>query len=158
MPSVCSEQLARRCRLAADFIKSSDLDSISDESERAASVGIIHNFGQTPHQIFALGHPQRFLNGISSLPIGQRFGVDEHYAVLIRSALPVAESSVSGHDICHAPTLEMPPVMAPHGRVFHPDIPSCSLRYGFSDQSIRGYFGMTRVSPVSLIRQWFETS
>lgn len=146
MPSVRFHRPGNLHRSDADFVSHPDLDAISDEGERAASVGIIHNFGQTPHQIFALGHPPRFLNGLSSLPIGQRFGVDEHYSILIRSALPVAETSVPGHTICHAPTLETPPVMAPHGRIFHPDFPSSSLRYGFSDQSIRGYSGQNRVS------------
>lgn len=36
-----------------------DLDSIHDPLERLATIGIIHNFGQTPHQIFQRGHPQR---------------------------------------------------------------------------------------------------
>jgi len=36
-----------------------DLDSIEDPLERLATIGIIHNFGQTPHQIFQRGHAQR---------------------------------------------------------------------------------------------------
>lgn len=36
-----------------------NLDSISDENERRAITGIIHNFGQTPLQIFQEPHPQR---------------------------------------------------------------------------------------------------
>ncbi|KAK6542611.1 hypothetical protein TWF694_006555 [Orbilia ellipsospora] len=36
-----------------------DLGSIIDPVERTAAIGIIHNFGQTPHQIFTRGHPQR---------------------------------------------------------------------------------------------------
>ena len=36
-----------------------DLDSIEDPMERLATIGIIHNFGQTPHQIFQRAHPQR---------------------------------------------------------------------------------------------------
>ena len=34
-----------------------DLDSIEDPLERMATIGIIHNFGQTPHQIFHKPHP-----------------------------------------------------------------------------------------------------
>ena len=33
-----------------------DLDAIEDEHERVATIGIIHNFGQTPHQIFQRPH------------------------------------------------------------------------------------------------------
>lgn len=36
-----------------------DLDAIDDPMERLATIGIIHNFGQTPHQIFQRPHPQR---------------------------------------------------------------------------------------------------
>lgn len=36
-----------------------DLDSIGDPIERLATIGIIHNFGQTPHQVFQRTHPQR---------------------------------------------------------------------------------------------------
>ncbi|MCJ1251415.1 hypothetical protein MMC30_008648, partial [Trapelia coarctata] len=36
-----------------------NLDEINDPVERLATIGIIHNFGQTPHQVFQRGHPQR---------------------------------------------------------------------------------------------------
>lgn len=36
-----------------------DLDKIEDEVERRAMTGIIHNFGQTPLQIFQKPHPER---------------------------------------------------------------------------------------------------
>ena len=36
-----------------------DLETIDDPVERLATIGIIHNFGQTPHQVFQRPHPQR---------------------------------------------------------------------------------------------------
>ena len=36
-----------------------DLDSITDPVEQLATIGIIHNFGQTPYQIFPKAHPAR---------------------------------------------------------------------------------------------------
>lgn len=36
-----------------------DLENIENEFELAAAVGIIHNFGQTPKQVFKKPHPQR---------------------------------------------------------------------------------------------------
>lgn len=36
-----------------------DLDSIDDEMERLATIGIIHNFGQTPEQVFQRPHDAR---------------------------------------------------------------------------------------------------
>ncbi|KAL9101653.1 MAG: hypothetical protein Q9163_003109 [Psora crenata] len=38
-----------------------DLDTIDDPVERLATIGIIHNFGQTPHQVFQRAHPSREL-------------------------------------------------------------------------------------------------
>lgn len=37
----------------------SDLDRITDANERAITAGVIHNFGQTPHQVFNKPHPAR---------------------------------------------------------------------------------------------------
>lgn len=36
-----------------------DLDNIEDPHERLATIGIIHNFGQTPHQVFSKPHQPR---------------------------------------------------------------------------------------------------
>ncbi|KAI9774489.1 MAG: hypothetical protein M1835_006031, partial [Candelina submexicana] len=36
-----------------------NLDNIEDPVERLATIGIIHNFGQTPHQVYQRAHPQR---------------------------------------------------------------------------------------------------
>jgi hypothetical protein len=36
-----------------------DIDNIEDPVERLATIGIIHNFGQTPHQVFPRPHPRR---------------------------------------------------------------------------------------------------
>ena len=36
-----------------------NLDEIADPVERLATIGIIHNFGQTPHQVFQRPHAQR---------------------------------------------------------------------------------------------------
>ncbi|KAI1614029.1 hypothetical protein EDD36DRAFT_214051 [Exophiala viscosa] len=36
-----------------------DLDSITDPRERLATIGVIHNFGQTPYQVFNRPHPAR---------------------------------------------------------------------------------------------------
>lgn len=41
------------------YAGASDLDSITDANERAITAGVIHNFGQTPHQVFTKPHPSR---------------------------------------------------------------------------------------------------
>lgn len=43
------------------------LDSISDENERRAVTGIIHNFGQTPLQIFQEPHPSKLVTGVKQI-------------------------------------------------------------------------------------------
>ncbi|EAU86631.2 hypothetical protein CC1G_07289 [Coprinopsis cinerea okayama7 len=54
-----------------------DLDKIKDDLEREATVGIIHNFGQTPRKLFNTPHPERFNHGLSTLPIGTLHGIEE---------------------------------------------------------------------------------
>ncbi|KAM4063724.1 beige/BEACH domain-containing protein [Hirsutella rhossiliensis] len=41
------------------YAGASDLDRITDANERAITAGVIHNFGQTPHQVFARPHAAR---------------------------------------------------------------------------------------------------
>jgi hypothetical protein len=41
------------------YAGASDLDRITDANERAITAGVIHNFGQTPHQVFHKPHPAR---------------------------------------------------------------------------------------------------
>ncbi|KAF4607270.1 hypothetical protein EYR38_001331 [Pleurotus pulmonarius] len=54
-----------------------DLESITDELEREATVGIIHNFGQTPRKLFTVPHPPRYHHGLSTLPLGTLHGIEE---------------------------------------------------------------------------------
>ncbi|KAH9846387.1 beach-domain-containing protein [Lenzites betulinus] len=68
-----------------------DLDSITDDLEREATVGIIHNFGQTPRKIFAAPHPPRNMHGNSSLPLGLIYGVAEDYHLLTQGSRPLKD-------------------------------------------------------------------
>ncbi|KAI0079797.1 beach-domain-containing protein [Panus rudis PR-1116 ss-1] len=63
-----------------------DLDSIIDPLEREATVGIIHNFGQTPRKLFNAPHPDRMMHGCSTLPIGIIYGIPEDYHLLAQSS------------------------------------------------------------------------
>ncbi|KAJ3818015.1 beach-domain-containing protein [Lentinula raphanica] len=63
-----------------------DLDSITDELEREATVGIIHNFGQTPRKLFTTPHPQRYNHGLHTLPIGTLHGVEEDAHLLVQGS------------------------------------------------------------------------
>ncbi|KAJ4474264.1 hypothetical protein J3R30DRAFT_3295344 [Lentinula aciculospora] len=63
-----------------------DLDSITDELEREATVGIIHNFGQTPRKLFTAPHPHRYNHGLPTLPIGTLHGVEEDAHLLVQGS------------------------------------------------------------------------
>ncbi|KAJ7454045.1 beach-domain-containing protein [Mycena galericulata] len=61
-----------------------DLDTITDELEREATVGIIHNFGQTPRKLFTAPHPEQYNHGIRTLPIGTINGIEEDPHLLVQ--------------------------------------------------------------------------
>lgn len=75
-----------------------DLDKITNDLERQATVGIIHNFGQTPKKLFTSPHPPRNLEGFLSLPVTIARGVPEDALALARDSKPfkvVLDSAVS---------------------------------------------------------------
>ncbi|KAF9067929.1 beach-domain-containing protein [Rhodocollybia butyracea] len=63
-----------------------DLDTITDELEREATVGIIHNFGQTPRKLFTSPHPLRYNHGLPTLPIGTLHGIEEDAHLLVQGS------------------------------------------------------------------------
>jgi len=62
-----------------------DLEAIKDTWEREATVGAIHNFGQTPRQVFRHAHPDRYLDGKTTLPLGTPYGIAEDFEMLKQS-------------------------------------------------------------------------
>ncbi|EEB06686.2 beige protein [Schizosaccharomyces japonicus yFS275] len=69
-----------------------DLENIDNELELAATVGIIHNFGQTPNQIFKRPHPPRGLDFTDRATGNLIFGrFEDSTAALIQSYSPVFE-------------------------------------------------------------------
>ncbi|KAG1745693.1 hypothetical protein EDB19DRAFT_1927133 [Suillus lakei] len=79
-----------------------DLDKITNDLERQATVGIIHNFGQTPKKLFTLPHPPRNLQGLLSLPVTISRGVPEDALALARDPKPykvVLDSAVTNISI-----------------------------------------------------------
>jgi hypothetical protein len=108
-----------------------DLDLIEDPHERLATIGIIHNFGQTPQQIFHRAHPQRddvshirkkSLNGVlAHLTSEPRFLSNSQERVTSLTYLPKAERIVASgaFQISIPPAFEM------------------CVKWGFSDGSVR---------------------
>lgn len=118
-----------------------DLESIQDESEKAASTAIIHNFGQTPEQIFKAPHPHRFLSGRNTLPVGQRFGVAEGWQLLLRSILPITETTMPIDDLVEMSSAGADAKPTTRQK-FRLDVPGTflSVQYGFTDESLRVYY------------------
>ncbi|ODN93441.1 hypothetical protein L198_05306 [Cryptococcus wingfieldii CBS 7118] len=117
-----------------------DLENIENEEEKAASTAIIHNFGQTPLQIFKMPHPHRFMAGRSDLPLGVKFGVAEHWQLMFRSILPISETTTPIDDISPPFGPDSKPKVTQKHRLPVPSSSHLSVHYGFTDGSIRVYY------------------
>ncbi|WEW56011.1 beige protein-like 1 [Emydomyces testavorans] len=117
-----------------------DLDNIEDPLERLATIGIIHNFGQTPHQVFNKPHPQReeVHHKLDQLDIAAE-GLTRLPLTLLDTQERVASLSFSvKHDrlLCSAAfRLNIPPNYDKY------------MEWGFSDNSIR-FFATDSRKPV----------
>ncbi|KAH8701772.1 Beige/BEACH domain protein [Talaromyces proteolyticus] len=107
-----------------------DLDNIEDPVERLATIGIIHNFGQTPHQVFQRPHPRREDN---SRREGRLDALAESLTRVPLSLLNIQEKVSSlcmkqDRLLCTAAfRLNVPPTFDKY------------MEWGFSDGSVRFY-------------------
>ena len=156
------DPVALNCFHPLSYRGAVDLENIDDEGEKAASTAIIHNFGQTPLQIFRIPHPLRYSAGMKSLPVGPRFGAAEHWQLLIRSVLPISETTTPIDDVSESLLPELRPVTHQRFRLAVPNS-SLSVQYGFTDGSLRVYFQDTaarvsssilRLTMLDLLRSW----
>ncbi|KAF2221703.1 hypothetical protein BDZ85DRAFT_313918 [Elsinoe ampelina] len=113
-----------------------DLDAIDDPIERLATIGIIHNFGQTPHQVFTRPHPRREADRFATSRL------DTLAETLTKLPKPAAElpSRVTSillptqHKLLTAGPAKV--YAPPHGRFF--------VQYLYSDFSLRFFDSDTR--------------
>ncbi|KAH8110236.1 BEACH domain-containing protein [Phellopilus nigrolimitatus] len=127
-----------------------DLDSIKDELEREATVGIIHNFGQTPRKLFDAPHPLRLMHGPTTLPLGTQYGVVEDIQLLIQSSQPVSEISQPVAALVVDMTSERV-VPCPHEILSVPQFSYEQIAWGFVDQSSEL---LVTGSSDSMLRLW----
>ncbi|CAE6467269.1 unnamed protein product [Rhizoctonia solani] len=115
-----------------------DLDSITDPMERDATVGIIHNFGQTPRKLFTSPHPPRMMEGVKTLPLGTIYGIEESYDLLCHTYRPVhtIDGPVEQLVIDNISDRIIP--CATH-TLRNPDVSHERLEWGFNDNSLRLY-------------------
>ncbi|KAA1472737.1 beach-domain-containing protein [Dentipellis sp. KUC8613] len=111
-----------------------DLDTITDDLEREATVGIIHNFGQTPRKLFGSPHPQRIMHGFSSLPLGTLHGIEEDHAMLVQSVKPAARDLPGGAPVRELVVDLIGERVIPHpeGVLSVPGYPHEQVEWGFS--------------------------
>ncbi|KAJ6446995.1 Beige/BEACH domain-containingprotein [Purpureocillium lavendulum] len=118
------------------YAGASDLDRITDANERAITAGVIHNFGQTPHQVFSKPHPPR---EYAQCPIRR---LDTGVFSLSCLPNPLLESHDRVASLVYAPKLDRllcaSPLrlnMAPYDKF---------LEWGYADSSIRFFFSDNR--------------
>lgn len=107
-----------------------DPDTITDPMERLATIGIIHNFGQTPHQVFSRAHPQREETTWRTRDVAE--AADHlHLQPLTAFETPDRVGSLLWHPrlerVMHANPL----------RVYVPPALDKYVEYGFADCSLR---------------------
>lgn len=129
-----------------------DLDAMEDSIERLATIGIIHNFGQTPYQVFQRIHPRK---------------EDEKHRVarldtiaesLIKLPFPLHESDERVVTLTYSPNQERLLCNAPC-KLYLP--PACKnyVQWGYADNSLRfftadskkllGLFEALHIGPIS---------
>ncbi|KAI9273685.1 hypothetical protein BY458DRAFT_434908 [Sporodiniella umbellata] len=101
-----------------------DLDSMTDIVEKTATIGMIHNFGQTPCQLFKKPHPSRAQMGQDQLSLSY-YTFQEDPQKLIQSVAPLRGKCKLGVTYCQ--------------QLLIPPDGSRYIEWGYSDNSLRMY-------------------
>ncbi|CAG8975353.1 hypothetical protein HYALB_00005683 [Hymenoscyphus albidus] len=110
-----------------------NLDDIPDEEDRKRTISIIHNFGQTPYQVFSRPHQARdeVRNRIRRL--------DTSADSLTRLPFPLIESNERVASLIYSVKLDRL-LCATSFRLNLPPAYDKFLEWGFADNSVRFYF------------------
>jgi len=114
-----------------------DLDNITDPQERRIITGIIHNFGQTPHQVFTRPHPAREHDWC---PIKR---LDSSIQSLMKLPHPLLESHERVSSLIYVPKLDRLLCASPF-RLNLPPQYDKFLEWGYADNSVRFFFSDNR--------------
>jgi hypothetical protein len=114
-----------------------DLDNITDPQERLITTGIIHNFGQTPHQIFTKPHPAREHDRCPTKRL------DTSIAMLTRVSYPLLESRERVASLIYVPKLDRLLCASPF-RLNLPPHYDKFLEWGYTDNSVRFFLSDNR--------------
>ncbi|EMR65376.1 putative beige beach domain-containing protein [Eutypa lata UCREL1] len=116
-----------------------DLDNITDSTERHATTSIIHNFGQTPHQVFTKPHPPRENVAFPA----KRLDTSSH--ALARIPHPLLENRERVASLIYSPKLDRLLCSSPF-RLNLPPYFDKYVEWGFADNSVRFFFTENRRS------------
>ncbi|KAK2038218.1 beige/BEACH domain-containing protein [Colletotrichum somersetense] len=126
-----------------------DLDNISDPQERRITAGVIHNFGQTPHQVFTRPHPAR---EHASCPVRR---LDTSVYALTRLSHPLLgkltnepESHERVASLIYSPKIDRLICASPFRLNVAPY--DKFLEWGYADNSVRFFFSDNRKKPAGL--------
>lgn len=108
-----------------------NLDDIPDEEDRKRTISIIHNFGQTPYQVFSRPHQAREEKRIRRLDTSAEF--------LTRLPFPLLESNERVASLIYSVKLDRL-LCATSFRLNLPPSYDKYLEWGFADNSVRFYF------------------
>ena len=109
-----------------------NLDEIDDPMERLATIGIIHNFGQTPHQVFQRSHPAR------EDPRQHTKNLDTLADTLTRLPFPLLESSDQISHLSFSRKADRLLCSGPF-RIHMPPVYDKYIEWGYVDGSVRFY-------------------
>ncbi|KAB5562922.1 hypothetical protein GE09DRAFT_764165 [Coniochaeta sp. 2T2.1] len=114
-----------------------DLDNITDPQERRIITGIIHNFGQTPNQVFTRPHPAREHD---RCPVKR---LDTSVYTLTKLPHALLESHERVSSLIYAPKLDRLLCASPF-RLNLPPQYDKFLEWGYADNSVRFFFSDNR--------------
>lgn len=134
-----------------------DLDKIEDQVERLATIGIIHSFGQTPHQVFQKVHAYRELEK----QVEPKLDVLAETLTRLPDTIYDIHERVANFDFITSPTQSSDNRLLASGPCKLNLLPSCTryMQWGFTDHSIRffskhsgrllGLYENTHIGPIT---------
>ncbi|KAF9117001.1 hypothetical protein BGX27_007055 [Mortierella sp. AM989] len=112
-----------------------DLDTIDDHIQKSATIGIIHNFGQTPRQLFKKPHGPRLPPNRDPLS-PTYYNLANHAEYLTQSVIPVKNIGLPVGEIIYQGDRSF---IGHSQRAYEPYACSKYIEWGFSDNSVRLY-------------------
>ncbi|KAG0040780.1 hypothetical protein BGZ82_009762 [Podila clonocystis] len=116
-----------------------DLDTIDDHIQKSATIGIIHNFGQTPRQLFKKPHGPRLPPNRDPLSVNY-YNIASHAEYLTQSVIPVKDIGLPVGEIIYQGDKSF---VGHSQRTYEPYACSKYVEWGFSDNSVRLYLTET---------------